>query len=253
MQAEALFQKLLARVRKAVEDYDMIQEGDRIAVGVSGGKDSLTLLYCLKALQRFYPKKFELFAITISLGNEGFDLPALIDIYENIGIQYHIEDTQIAKIVFDVRNEKNPCSLCSNMKRGAIHNAAKKLGCNKVAFAHHKDDVIETLLLSLFYEGRIHTFSPVTYLDRTGITLIRPFIYTEEKMIRSYVNKKGIMPIPSGCRAEGKTKRHYVKELIAGLMKENRHIKDNLFGAIQRGNINGCIRRFDTITFNIPG
>lgn len=239
MQAEVLFQKLLARVRKAVEDYGMIQNGDRIAVGVSGGKDSLTLLYCLKALQRFYPEKFDLVAITISLGNEGFDLPALIDIYKNLDIEYHIEDTPIAKIVFDIRKEKNPCSLCSNMKRGAIHNAAKKLGCNKVAFAHHKDDVVETLLLSLFYEGKIHTFSPVTYLDRSGITLIRPFIYTEEKMIRAYVNKKGITPIPSGCRAEGKTKRHYIKGLIAELMKENRHIKDNLFGAIQRSGING--------------
>lgn len=239
MQSEILFQKLLARVRKAVEDYGMIQEGDRIAVGVSGGKDSLTLLQCLQALQRFYPKKFELAAITISLGNEGFDIQSLINIYESLNIQYHIEDTLIAKIVFDVRNEKNPCSLCSNMKRGAIYNAAKKLGCNKVAFAHHRDDVIETLLMSLFYEGRIHTFSPVTYLDRTGVTLIRPFIYTEEKMIRSYVNKKGITPIASCCRAEGKTKRHYVKELIYDLSRDNRHLKDNLFGAIQRSGING--------------
>jgi len=237
--AEVLLQKLLARVRKAVEDYDMIQDGDRIGIGVSGGKDSLALMYCLKTLQRFYPKKFELVAITISLGNEGFDIPSLIDIYKSLNIQYHIEDTSISKVVFDVRKEKNPCSLCSNMKRGAIHNTAKKLGCNKVAFAHHRDDVIETLLLSLFYEGRIHTFSPVTYLDRTDITLIRPFIYIEEKMIRSYIDKKGIYPIASGCKADGKTKRHYIKELIITLMKENKHIKDNLSGAIQRSRING--------------
>jgi tRNA(Ile)-lysidine synthase TilS/MesJ len=125
------------------------------------------------------------------------------------------------------------------MKRGAVHNTAKKIGCNKVAFAHHRDDVIETLLLSLFYEGRIHTFSPVTYLDRTGITLIRPFIYTEEKMIRSFINKKGIRPIASGCRADGKTKRRYIKDLTASLMEENKHLKDNLFGAIQRSGING--------------
>ncbi|NLM10586.1 MAG: tRNA 2-thiocytidine biosynthesis protein TtcA [Clostridiaceae bacterium] len=217
----------------------MIQDGDRIGIGVSGGKDSLALMYCLKTLQRFYPKKFELVAITISLGNEGFDIPSLIDIYKSLNIQYHIEDTSISKVVFDVRKEKNPCSLCSNMKRGAIHNTAKKLGCNKVAFAHHRDDVIETLLLSLFYEGRIHTFSPVTYLDRTDITLIRPFIYIEEKMIRSYIDKKGIYPIASGCKADGKTKRHYIKELIITLMKENKHIKDNLSGAIQRSRING--------------
>lgn len=239
MQGEILLQKLLARARKAVEDYDMIQEGDRIGIGVSGGKDSLALLYCLKALQRFYPKKFELVAITISLGNEEFDLQSLIDIYNSQDIQYHIEDTLISKIVFDVRNEKNPCSLCSNMKRGAIHNAAKRLGCNKVAFAHHRDDVIETLLLSLFYEGRIHTFSPVTYLDRTDITLIRPFIYVEEKMIRSYIEKRGVTPISSGCKVDGKTKRHYTKELIITLMEENKNVKDNLFGAIQRSGIKG--------------
>lgn len=239
MQGEILLQKLLARARKAVEDYDMIQEGDRIGIGVSGGKDSLALLYCLKALQRFYPKKFELVAITISLGNEEFDLQSLIDIYNSQDIQYHIEDTLISKIVFDVRNEKNPCSLCSNMKRGAIHNAAKRLGCNKVAFAHHRDDVIETLLLSLFYEGRIHTFSPVTYLDRTDITLIRPFIYVEEKMIRSYIEKRGVTPISSGCKVDGKTKRHCTKELIITLMEENKNVKDNLFGAIQRSGIKG--------------
>lgn len=239
MREEILLQKLLARLRKAVDDYNMIQDGDRIAVGVSGGKDSLALLYSLKALQRFYPQKFDLVAITISLGNEGFDLPTLIDIYKSLDVEYHIEDTSIAKIVFDIRQEKNPCSLCSNMKRGAIHNAAKKIGCNKVAFAHHKDDVIETLLLSLFYEGRIHTFSPVTHLNRTGITLIRPFIYTDEKMIRAFISKKGITPIPSGCRADGKTKRHYIKELIGTLMKDNENLKDNLFGAIQRSGING--------------
>lgn len=239
MQSEILLQKLLSRVRKSVEDYDMIQEGDRIAIGVSGGKDSLALLYCLNALQRFYPKRFELVAITISLGNEGFDIKALTDIYRSLNIQYHIEDTLISKIVFDVRKEKNPCSLCSNMKRGAVHNAAKKLGCNKVAFAHHRDDVIETLLLSLFYEGRIYTFSPVTYLDRKDITLIRPLIYTEEKMIRSFIKNKGISAISSGCKVDGKTKRHFVKELIISLMKENKHIQDNLFGAIQRSGING--------------
>lgn len=234
-----MLQKLLSRVRKAVQDYDMIQEGDKIAVGVSGGKDSLSLLICLNALQKFYPRKFELVAITLSLGNEGFDTGALIDFYNRLGVDYHIEETQIAKIVFDVRNEKNPCSLCSNMKRGAIHNSAKKLGCNKVAFAHHRDDVIETLLLSLFYEGRINTFSPVTYLDRKNITLIRPFIYTDEKMIRSFIRKENIKPISSGCRVDGATRRQYVKQLIGDLSKENCYLKDNLFGAIQRNGMNG--------------
>lgn len=234
-----MIQKLLSRIRKAVTDYGMIQDGDKVAVGVSGGKDSLVLVYCLKELQRFLPQKFDLVAITLDLGNEGFDRERLIRFYQQIGVEYHVENTDIAKIVFDIRNEKNPCSLCSNMKRGAIYSTAKSLGCNKAAFGHHKDDVIETMILSLFYEGRINTFSPVTYLDRTDITLIRPMIYLEEKMIRTFVQKEGIIPVPSGCRVDGVTKRQEVKELIRNLSRENRHLKDNLFGAIQRNGMNG--------------
>jgi tRNA(Ile)-lysidine synthase TilS/MesJ len=234
-----MLQKLLSRMRKAVTDYDMIADGDKIAIGVSGGKDSLVLLYCMKELQRFLPQKFDLVAVTLSLGNEGFDTARLIDFYRQLGVEYHIEDTNIAKVVFDVRNEKNPCSLCSNMKRGAIYNVAKSLDCNKAAFGHHKDDVVETLLLSLFYEGRINTFSPVTYLDRKDITLIRPMIYMEEKMIRTFTQKEGITPVPSGCRVDGETKRQQVKDLVWNLTKENRHLKDNLFGAIQRNGMNG--------------
>ncbi|HZK27651.1 MAG TPA: ATP-binding protein [Thermoclostridium sp.] len=226
-------------MRKAIEDYNMIQQGDRIAIGVSGGKDSLALLYCMKELQKFYPKRFELVAITLSLGNEGFDTDSLIEIYNRLDIQYHIEQTQISKIVFDVRKEKNPCSLCSNMKRGAVHNTAKKLGCNKVAFGHHKDDVVETFLLALLYEGRIHTFSPVTYLDRKDITLIRPLIYINEDMIQTYIENANIMPIPSGCREDGRTKRSDIKQVLSTLMKENKYIKDNIFGAIQRSKVNG--------------
>jgi len=233
-----MLQKLLSRVRKAVTDYNMIQEGDRVAVGVSGGKDSITLLYCLNALSRFLPEKFSVVAVTLSLGNPGFDLDSLVELYKRLGVEYHIEETNIAKIVFDIRNEKNPCSLCSNMKRGAFYNTAKKLGCNKGAFGHHKDDVIETLLLSLFYEGRINTFSPVTYLDRKDITLIRPLIYIEEKMICSFVRQEGITPIKSGCRADSLTKRQYIKDRIGELMKENPKIKDNMFGAIIRSGIN---------------
>jgi len=233
-----MLQKLLSRVRKAVTDYNMIQDGDKIAVGVSGGKDSIALLYCLNALSRFLPERFSVVAVTLSLGNPGFDLDSLVELYKRLGVEYHIEETNIAKIVFDIRNEKNPCSLCSNMKRGAFYNTAKKLGCNKSAFGHHKDDVIETLLLSLFYEGRINTFSPVTYLDRKDITLIRPLIYIEEKMIRSFVRQECITPIKSGCRVDCLTKRQYIKDRIGELMKENPKIKDNMFGAIIRSGIN---------------
>lgn len=234
-----MLQKVLARMRKAIEDYGMINNGDKIAVGVSGGKDSQLLLIAIKELQRFLPEKFELIAITIDLDFEKFNRASLLNFYENIGIDYHIEKTNISQVVFDVKNESNPCSLCSNMKRGAIFNAAKKLGCNKVAFAHHMDDVVETLLMSQIYEGRIHTFSPVTYMDRRGITLIRPLIYTEENLIRLTVKNLNLEPIGSGCPSDGITKRQKIKELITEFTRENKHVKANLFGAVQRANING--------------
>ncbi|NLI39120.1 MAG: tRNA 2-thiocytidine biosynthesis protein TtcA [Clostridiaceae bacterium] len=217
----------------------MISHGDRIAVGVSGGKDSQLLLMALSELRKFLPVKFELIGITVALGFESFDVNKLLKFYNNLDEDYHIEDTQISRVVFEVRKEKNPCSLCANMKRGAFYQAAKSLGCNKAAFAHHMDDVIETLIMSLLYEGRIHTFSPVTYLDRRDITLIRPMIYTEEKMVSACVKALGLEAIKSGCPVDGNTKRQNVKELLALLMKENKHLKANLFGAVQRSDIKG--------------
>lgn len=234
-----MLQKILSRVRKAVTDYDMIQDGDKIAVGVSGGKDSQLLLLAMRELQKFLPAKFELMAISIALGFESFDEASLLEFYKSSGVDYHIEKTLIGSIVFDVRKEQNPCSLCANMKRGAIYNTARRFNCNKVAFAHHMDDVIETLLMSQIYEGRLHTFSPVTYLDRKEITLIRPLIYTEEKLVRATVRDLGLKPIGSGCPVDGGTKRQTVKELITSLTKENRHIKANLFGSIQRAGLCG--------------
>ena len=215
----------------------MIQDGDKVAVGVSGGKDSLTLLVALRQLQKFLPVKFELEAITLTLGIGEFDLTPVKELCARIGVNYTIEETLIGRIVFEERQEKNPCSLCANLRRGALHNAAKDLGCNKVALAHHYDDVVETLLLSTFYEGRLHTFSPVTYLKKKDLHLIRPLIYTQEKEVKGFVNSYGLVTVANPCTANGKTKRQYIKELIRDLNKDNRHVKQNIFGAIKRAHI----------------
>lgn len=215
----------------------MIQEGDRIAVGVSGGKDSLTLLIALRQLQNYYPKKFELEAVTLTLGIGEFDLSYVKELCEKIGVNYTIEETLIGRIVFEELKEQSPCSLCANLRRGALNNVAKRLHCNKVALAHHRDDVIETVLLSTFYEGRFHTFSPVTHLRRTDLYLIRPLIYTEEKLVKQFIKKAGINPVPSPCHVDGKTKRQYIKDLLNNLTLDNREVKSNIFGAIKRSGI----------------
>ncbi|NLY43343.1 MAG: tRNA 2-thiocytidine(32) synthetase TtcA [Clostridiaceae bacterium] len=231
--------RILSYLRRAIEDYHMIEEGDRIAVGVSGGKDSLTLLLALKSLQRFYPKKFEPEAITLDMGLEGFDTSNIQKMCEELGVNYTVKQTGIGKIVFDIRKETNPCSLCAKLRRGALHNTALELGCNKVALGHHKDDVIETFFLSLFFEGRISCFSPVTYLDRKKITLIRPMIYMPEKFIRREAEKLNLPVVFNPCPANGKTKRQYMKELIRNLDRENHGLKERVFGAIQRSCIDG--------------
>ncbi|WP_083225202.1 tRNA 2-thiocytidine biosynthesis TtcA family protein [Acetivibrio mesophilus] len=215
----------------------MIQEGDRIAVGVSGGKDSLALLVALRQIKNFLPVKFELEAVTLTMGIGEFDLSPVKELCKKIDVNYTIEETLIGKIVFEERQEKNPCSLCANLRRGALHNTAKRLGCNKVALAHHMDDVIETFLLSTFYEGRIHTFSPVTYLDRKGLYLIRPLIYTEEKLVKEFIKGNNITTVHNPCPANGYTKRQYIKDLLWDLKKDNREIKSNIFGAIKRSGI----------------
>ena len=217
----------------------MIEDGDRIAVGVSGGKDSMTLLTALRQLQNFYPKKFELEAISLTMGIGNADFTPVAEYCRQIDVHYTIKETLIGKIIFEVRNEKNPCSMCANLRRGALHNEAKILGCNKVALGHHRDDAVETLLLSTFYEGRIHTFSPVTYLDRKDLYLIRPLIYTEEKQIKSVVKSENLPIVKSPCHVDGKTKRQFIKDLILELQKDNREIKSNLFGAIKRAEIDG--------------
>lgn len=232
-------QRLLSYTRRAVDDYQMIEEGDRIAVGISGGKDSLTLLYALNGLRRFYPKKFELEAITVHLGFENLDLTGIKRLCEEMGIRYTVVNTQIYQIIFEERKEKNPCSLCAKMRKGAFNDAADQLSCNKVAYAHHKDDIIETMLLSLLFESRFHTFSPYTYLDRMKKTVIRPLMYVNESDIISFRYKMDLPVCKSPCPADGYTKREYAKNLVKQLNQEHPGVRDRMFTAILSGNIEG--------------
>ena len=231
--------RVLSYTRRAVDDYEMIKPNDRIAVGVSAGKDSLTLLCALSELRRFYPVPFELCAITIDMGFEGMDLSGVEALCKELNVEYHIIPTQISKIIFDVRKEKNPCSLCAKMRRGALHSAAKELGCNKVALGHHFDDVVETFMLNLFFEGRLGCFQPVTYLSRMDITLIRPMIYMPEKDVRYFASKAELPVVSSPCPADKNTEREEMKRLLSNLERENKGLRYRIFGAIQRGEIDG--------------
>ena len=231
-------QQILSPLRKAVEEYNMIEEGDKIAVCLSGGKDSITLLYSLKALQRFYPKHFELIAISINPGFDFFDENLLKNICKQVDIPLFIECNHAKEIVFDIRNEKNPCSLCANLRRGIINSIAIKEGCNKIALGHNQDDVLETFLLNLLYTGTINTFAPVSFMDRTQITLIRPLVLTSEKNIRRYVKKADIKVMNKVCPMDGKSKREDMKKQIVLWQKDIPMIRANLFGAITR-NIEG--------------
>ncbi|MCM1263073.1 MAG: tRNA 2-thiocytidine(32) synthetase TtcA [Butyrivibrio sp.] len=228
-------QQVLSLVRKAVDDYNMIEENDKIAVGISGGKDSLTLLYALHGLKRFYPKRFELYAVTVDLGFDNRNLDEISKLCAELEIPYHIVKTDIGKIIFEDRKESNPCSLCAKMRKGALNDAIKKLGCNKVAYAHHKDDVVDTMMMSLIYEGRFHTFRPVTYLDRMQLTVIRPLIYMKEVDVIGFVNKYEVPVVKSPCPADGHTKREYAKTLIQGINLEAPGVRERMFTAIQNG------------------
>ena len=232
-------QQLLSHTRKAVDTYNMIDDGDKIAIGVSGGKDSLALLYALKGLQRFYPKKFELEAITVSLGFDNFDLTGVKNLCKELDINYTIVDTDIGEIIFNERKEKNPCSLCAKMRKGALNEMADKLGCNKIALGHHKEDIVETMMMSLFFEGRFYTFSPVTYLDRMKLYSIRPFMYVAEKDLIGFKNKYNLPVVKSPCPADGNTKREYMKNLLSNLEKENPGLVQRLYRAIEGSDIKG--------------
>ena len=232
-------QKVLSKLRKAIEDYNMIEDGDRIAVALSGGKDSVTLLYALKNLQIFYPKRFDLIAITVNPGFEGFNTEIIERITKTVGVELVMVPSDIKEIVFDIRKEKNPCSLCANLRRGILNSVAKEHSCNKIALGHNEDDVLETFLLNMIYAGNLATFAPKSFMDRSNMTLIRPLIYVPEKMTKAFVKRNDIEIMPKVCPMDGVSKREYATELLKKLEIQYRHSRANLIGAIKRANING--------------
>jgi len=231
--------RLASFVRRAVDDYNMIDDGDRIAVGVSGGKDSLVLLLTLAHLRRFYPKKFEIVAISVDLGFEGADYSEIRELCRRIKVEYRVCKTEIAKIVFDVRRESNPCSLCAKMRRGSLHAAAQEAACNKVALGHHYDDAIETFMMNLFFEGRLGCFSPKSYLSNRKITLIRPLLYAQEKDVLYFARRRSLPIVTSLCPEDHATERENMKNLLGELEKNNKGLKHRIFNAMCRAEIDG--------------
>ena len=231
-------QHILSLVRKAVDEYGMINEGDRIAVGCSGGKDSTLLLLALSKLSEFYPKKYTVAGIVIDPGT-GMDFSPLEEFCEKESIELIIKRTEIAKIIFDIRKESNPCSLCARMRRGSLNDAALEAGANKVALGHHRDDVIDTFFLSLIHESRLNTFQPVTYLSRKDIEVIRPMIFVPEKDIKKTVRRYSLPVIENPCPANGNTEREAVKHVIANIDSDYKGIRERIFGAIERSNLDG--------------
>lgn len=227
--------KILSRTRRAVDDYNMIESGDRIAVGVSGGKDSLTLLCALAALKKFYPKEFEVVGISLDMGFEGTDFSGVQKLCDELGVEYVLQKTDIAEVVFDIRKESNPCSLCAKMRRGGVNDLAVQNGCNKVALGHHNEDVIETFFLSLFYEGRLGCFSPVTYLSRRDIHVIRPMIYVPEGDIKGYAKRAELPIVFNPCPMDGNSKRSDMRDFIDERRKTDKFFKTKMLHAIQMG------------------
>lgn len=225
-------QRLFSYVRRATDDYNMINDGDKIAVGISGGKDSLTLLYALNGLKRFYPKKFDVVAITVDLDFGIQDFSKIEKYCNDMNIEYYVVKTEIANVVFNERQESNPCSLCAKMRKGALNDAIKELGCNKVAYAHHKDDLLESMMMSFLFEGRIHTFAPVTYLDRSGLTVIRPLLFLYEGDVKGFVKEYNLPVVKSPCPVDGSTKRENVKNLIGEINHQYPGAKARMIRAV---------------------
>lgn len=231
--------RMLSYTRRAIDDYDMIDEGETVAVGVSGGKDSLTLLVSLATLAKFHPKHFKVAAIMVDMGWEGTDYSGIQALCDKLEVPFYVEPSDITHIVFDVRKEKNPCSLCAKLRRGMLNSAAVKHGIRKIALGHHFDDVVETFMLNLFYEGRLGAFQPVTYLSRSDVTVIRPMIYAPEKDIRYFARRAELPILVSKCPANGNTERENMKQFLHNLDRENKGLKHRIFGAMQKAGIDG--------------
>lgn len=232
-------QKILSLVRRCVADYHMIAPGERVAVGVSGGKDSLLTLVALARLARFLPGGFRVEAFTVDMGMPGMDFAPVADLCRDLDIPYHLIPTNIGHVLFETRREKNPCALCAKLRRGTLNTALQEAGLSKIALGHHYDDAVETFYISLFYEGRISCFRPVTYLDRMGVTQIRPLLYVSESMVRETAARLGLPVVRNTCPADGSTKRQEVKDLIAALQGRYPHLKQYTFSALQRLPLDG--------------
>lgn len=225
--------RILGVMRKAIEEHNMIQEGDRVAVGVSGGKDSMLLLEALRKFQTFSPYKFQLLAVTVDLGFETQGINKLENYYKSNYINYEIIETKISQIVFDIRDERNPCALCSKMRKGAINNKLNELGYNKLAMGHHADDLVETLFMSMFFEGRLKTFKPVTFLSRKEVYSIKPFIYLKEKQIINEIEKSQIPVFKSSCPLDKETKREEIKNLMKDIYSDIPDGRERIITAIK--------------------
>lgn len=225
--------KVLGCIRRACEDFHLIEDGDIVAVGVSGGKDSLLLLYALSLYHKFAPQRFEVKGLTLTMGLEPFDTSKVAALCEKLGVEYIVRPTEIGRIIFEERHEKNPCSLCAKMRRGALNDLAKECGCNKVALGHHRDDALETLLLCLLHEGRIHTFHPKSYLSKADLTVIRPMVYLPEKHIIHVAREMQLPIIPSPCPANGATEREEMKYLLDSLCKLYPNAREMMLSALQ--------------------
>jgi len=231
--------KMLSLARACIDRYAMIAPGDKIVVGVSGGKDSLTLLAVLAELRRFYPHPFELEAVSLAMGFEDMDFDPVAQLCRRLDVPYTVRETNIKQVVFDIRQEKNPCSLCAKLRRGALNRAATELGANKVALGHHQDDAVETFMLSLLYEGGIRCFQPTTFLDRTGVTQVRPLLFVKERQIRNFAIRQALHVVHNPCPADKHTKRQEVKDLLLELEARYPTLRENIFGGLQTSELKG--------------